>query len=750
MPDQPYLQRGFAGLASPVQLSFTPVEFMSLPVDWSLLPSLLAATEDTGGILAWLQSTWLWIQVALGIGLVIFVHELGHFLAAKTFGVKCEKFYVGFDVPISIGPIKFPRTLGKFTYGETEYGIGILPLGGYVKMLGQDDDPRKAEEEAQRIRQSGEASDAEEKLDPRSYPAKPVWQRMIIISAGVVMNVITGVLFAAFAFFNGVGYTPAVVGGVTPGGPAWQAGIQPGGRVVSVGSLEDDSQLPFSEMQLKIMEAGMESSETPVPVRLQYGDDTREYQLVTQASPIEPDRRMIGIQSATGDTLYPELPAMPNSAAADVVTDADAGAKVIGFDEQKLDPEAIMPITPLLTRIHTAPSQPIKLRLARADQTEHSLTLPPQQAKDFGIQFKIGPIKALMQNGPAEIAGMQVGDQIVSVGDDTDVDAYQLLLADVQYDEPVKVTVRRGEGNASEEVELTLTPQRVEQTMTPVSAFGEMMSVDSLGFAYEPTAVASEILASGDATSPAAESATANSTETIQAGDELREIRVQFANATDRESIEDELSETAMQALTEGWEIGPSMPLGNLMETVQLLPLGTKIIVTAVRPPNGTVVEQTLTVRQSERFWYERGLNFAPVESIQKADSLGMALALGVREGKRRMADVGRFLGMLVRGKVKAKFVGGPIRIAQMASHQAEKGLSAQLMFLTMLSMNLAILNFLPIPALDGGHMVFLTAELIRGKKVDEAMEMRLTFVGVLALLALMIFVFTNDILNLL
>ena len=64
--------------------------------------------------------------------------------------------------------------------------------------------------------------------------------------------------------------------------------------------------------------------------------------------------------------------------------------------------------------------------------------------------------------------------------------------------------------------------------------------------------------------------------------------------------------------------------------------------------------------------------------------------------------------------------------------------------------MNLAILNFLPIPALDGGHMVFLTAELIRGKKVDEAMEMRLTFVGVLALLALMIFVFTNDILNLL
>ena len=70
--------------------------------------------------------------------------------------MKCEKFYVGFDVPIRIGPIKFPSTLGKFRYGETEYGIGIIPLGGYVKMLGQDDDPRKQEEEAKRIRVEGE------------------------------------------------------------------------------------------------------------------------------------------------------------------------------------------------------------------------------------------------------------------------------------------------------------------------------------------------------------------------------------------------------------------------------------------------------------------------------------------------------------------------------------------------------------------------------------------------------------------
>jgi regulator of sigma E protease len=123
-------------------------------------------------------------------------------------------------------------------------------------------------------------------------------------------------------------------------------------------------------------------------------------------------------------------------------------------------------------------------------------------------------------------------------------------------------------------------------------------------------------------------------------------------------------------------------------------------------------------------------------------------VALGWREGKRRLGDVFQFLGMIFEGKVKPKYVGGPVRIVQMAGMQAEKGISKQLLFLTLLSMNLAILNFLPIPALDGGHMVFLTYELVRGKKVDEQLEMKLTLAGVLALLALMVFVFANDLLH--
>ena len=128
---------------------------------------------------------------------MIFVHELGHFLVAKACGVKCEKFIIGFD----IGGYKLSRK-----WGETEYGIGILPLGGYVKMLGQDDDPGPHRRAAQEVAKSPQPAPTPSKspaptarryfVDRRSYLAKSVPQRMAIISAGVIMNVIFAFIFA--------------------------------------------------------------------------------------------------------------------------------------------------------------------------------------------------------------------------------------------------------------------------------------------------------------------------------------------------------------------------------------------------------------------------------------------------------------------------------------------------------------------------------------------------------------------------
>src|SRR5688572_13620876 len=119
-------------------------------------------------------------MVAIGLGFVIFVHELGHFLVAKACGVKCEKFFLGFDV----GGYKISHK-----WGETEYGIGILPLGGYVKMLGQDDNPANIAEQVRESQVAGSTIDAKEitgpdgtkyLVDKRSYLAKSVPQRMAI------------------------------------------------------------------------------------------------------------------------------------------------------------------------------------------------------------------------------------------------------------------------------------------------------------------------------------------------------------------------------------------------------------------------------------------------------------------------------------------------------------------------------------------------------------------------------------------
>ncbi len=707
---------------------------------------LLLAADDSSNFLVSLFSSFaLYGRVALGIGLVIFVHELGHFVAAKTFGVKCEKFYVGFDVPIRLGPIKFPRTLGKFRYGETEYGIGIVPLGGYVKMLGQDDDPRKQEEEAKRIQVESEGAEPEEhaapKLDPRSFPAKPVWQRMIIISAGVVMNVITGVLFAAIAYGYGVAYSPAIVGGVVPGGPAWQAGIEPGGKVVSVGTWSDP-EMHFREMKMEILTDGLENPDKPIDVEIKYENGARNFELVTQSRPEMQDARMIGIAIPNVATLAATPYTLQGTIASQTFTAQDGGASIISYDGTPINDQAMVPGTPFFDYLYSNPNKIIQLTLRRADGSEQSVALPPQPSKSLGVRFAIGPIVALVENGPAAKAGMQVGDVIQSYGDATDPDAYGMATDLVGAKNTINLTVKRGNGEDAKTVALAITPVDSPQTLPPNQSIAGEIAINAVGFAYQPQPVISKMITE-------AKNAAKDETDSavLQPGDEIKEVRL-LSSLSDNEALKDERFKMIMEQLQTGWTITPISTLNALIETIQLLPEGTKLKVIASRPKGNKVIESTLVISGDDRNQFERGIAFTPTESIQQATSLVSALTLGIKEGYRRFNDVIRFLRMLPRGKIKLRHVGGPLEIVNIAKNEAEKGISPQLMFLTMLSMNLAILNFLPIPALDGGHMVFLIYELVAGKRANEQLEFRLTLAGVLALLVLMVVVFANDILR--
>jgi regulator of sigma E protease len=151
------------------------------------------------------------------LSLLVFIHELGHFLPARWFGMRVDKFFLFFD---------WPRKLFSFKRGGTEYGVGLLPLGGYVKINGMIDE-------------SMDKSWVQKPPQPWEFRAKPVWQKAIVMVGGVTMNVLLA--WAIFTGLNlGYGDVRNPIGTLrygldaAPGSPAEALGFRPGDQIVSV------------------------------------------------------------------------------------------------------------------------------------------------------------------------------------------------------------------------------------------------------------------------------------------------------------------------------------------------------------------------------------------------------------------------------------------------------------------------------------------------------------------------------------
>ncbi len=157
------------------------------------------------------------LAFALVIGPLVFLHELGHYLAGRWFGVKIDAFSIGFGKEV----------FGWTDKSGTRWKVSALPLGGYVKFAG-DLNPASVPDPAWLELPPEERA--------RSLQARPVWQRAIVVAAGPVMNfLIAIVVLGGMAMAYGVDATPATIGGVQPGSAAAVAGLQPGDRITSLG-----------------------------------------------------------------------------------------------------------------------------------------------------------------------------------------------------------------------------------------------------------------------------------------------------------------------------------------------------------------------------------------------------------------------------------------------------------------------------------------------------------------------------------
>jgi regulator of sigma E protease len=146
------------------------------------------------------------------IGILVLVHELGHFLAAKFFKMRVDTFSLGFP----------PRAFGK-KIGETDYCISWIPIGGYVKIAGMIDE-------------SFDTEFLNKEPQPWEYRSKPIWQRMIVISAGVIMNLLLAILiFWGIIFHQGKTIHPVTeIGYVAPNSPAAKSGLRTGDKILSI------------------------------------------------------------------------------------------------------------------------------------------------------------------------------------------------------------------------------------------------------------------------------------------------------------------------------------------------------------------------------------------------------------------------------------------------------------------------------------------------------------------------------------
>ena len=659
--------------------------------------------------------SWFWnvFKVAFGLGFVIFVHELGHFLLAKWNGVKVEKFSIGF------GP-----TLLGFRRGETEYVLAAIPLGGFVKMLGEGPD-----EEASRS------------TDPRSFTNKTVGARMAIISAGVVMNVLLGLCCFVFAYGRGMVEIPPRVGGVEAGSPAYEAGLRSGDEIVAVDGRGD---LSFSSMTLKVL-LSSPGQTLRFEVKRPGQDELLSLEIQPRREPGS-ERPTIGVRSSSSLNIglfqplagmanpprYPPLPSSEDRPLIDtLVAVAPPGGEPIplndiGDYERVLARFAAEPLVHWIDRRPGPPESP------GTPLERFELTIPPVRFLDFGLRLTPEPINGIQKGGVADRAGFRKGDLILRVDGRDDFDPMRLpTFCYERAGTPTTFEVRRTSASgATSEVVLTAIPDATPPWTEPVVS-NEALEIPGLGLSFPIRPRVAAVRPD----SPAARAG-------IKPGDVINALT--FTLRRLGESSEGEERPDAAGAVRqETIQLGDESPAWvRAFWLIQELPREPVALTV-----NNASTPVSITPEPVEDWYFpNRGLLFLPLIRKLPPQDIASALRRGWDDTVENILSIYSMFRSLAQRQVGPGSLAGPLRIARFAYNEARSGLTELVHFLGILSINLAVINFLPIPPLDGGQMLFLAAEKIRGKPLPESALSAGILIGILLVIGLMIFVTYQDI----